>query len=113
MTEAEWLTTENQSELLTFIRGKVSARKLRLLAYAVTRREWQWRIRKRNRHAVEMAEPSIYNARDSHFSASRRQTDARPLRSQRSHTSRSYAAAVSPDWSAGAVRSCREERSNL
>jgi hypothetical protein len=56
MTEAEWLPTEYQSELLKFVRGEASERKLRLFACAVTRREWRWLIRKRNRSAVEAAE---------------------------------------------------------
>jgi hypothetical protein len=56
MTKEEWLTNKYQSELLNLVRDKASERKLRLFACAVTRREWQWLIRKRNRTAVEVAE---------------------------------------------------------
>jgi hypothetical protein len=56
MTEAEWLNSQNQLDLLKFIRGQASERKLRLFACAAIRREWEWLIRKRNRSAVEVAE---------------------------------------------------------
>src|SRR4051794_21388092 len=55
MTEAEWLACQHQSELLKLVRGRASERKPRLFACAVVRREWRW-LKKRNRHAVEVAE---------------------------------------------------------
>ncbi len=56
MTEAELLDTENQLDLLKYVRGKASDRKLRLFACAVVRPQWEYLIRKRSRHAVETVE---------------------------------------------------------
>ncbi|HZT79074.1 MAG TPA: hypothetical protein VFA26_02535 [Gemmataceae bacterium] len=60
MTETEWMTTDRCSMYsgLDFLqeRGLASLRKLRLLACAYLRRQWDWLVDPRNRAAVEAAE---------------------------------------------------------
>jgi hypothetical protein len=53
MTEAEWLVCTDPMLLLKFLRGKVSERKMQLLAVAWCRRIW---LDERGRKAVETAE---------------------------------------------------------
>jgi hypothetical protein len=56
MTEAEWMVCSNLLEMLTFQRGQVSRRKLRLLAAACCRRMWHLLNDVRCRTAIEVAE---------------------------------------------------------
>lgn len=56
MTEAEWLTTTDPSELLEHVRGIASERSLRLFECACCRRVWDQLTDVRSRIAVEVAE---------------------------------------------------------
>jgi hypothetical protein len=56
MTEAEWLTSTNPAPLWWFVEGKVSNRRLRLVACACCRRIWHLLSDGRNRQLVETAE---------------------------------------------------------
>jgi hypothetical protein len=56
MTEAEWNACGKPQEMLKFLRGKTSARKLRLLAVACCRRIWSVLSDERARKSVEAAE---------------------------------------------------------
>jgi hypothetical protein len=55
MTDQEWLAATDLQDMLEFLRGKASGRKLRLLAVACSRRVWSW-IDARGRNAVDVAE---------------------------------------------------------
>jgi hypothetical protein len=55
MTEADWLTCTDPAPMLNFLRGKASARKLRLFAAACCRRIWSL-LDERNREAIEHVE---------------------------------------------------------
>ena len=56
MTEQEWLGCDKPHPMLTFLRGRVSNRKLRLYACASCRRVWPLLQDGRSRKAVELAE---------------------------------------------------------
>src|SRR5437763_1443369 len=56
MTEQEWLKYAQPEQMLKFLRGKVSERKLRLFAVACCRGIWHLITDKTCRRAVEVAE---------------------------------------------------------
>jgi hypothetical protein len=56
MTEAEWAACAEPKTMLSFLRGAVSARRLRLFACACCRRAWRLLADERSRKAVEVAE---------------------------------------------------------
>ena len=58
MTEQEWLGCDKPHPMLTFLRGRVSNRKLRLYACASCRRVWPLLQDGRSRKAVEPTEVS-------------------------------------------------------
>jgi hypothetical protein len=55
MSEAEWLVCPSPGEMLIFLQGKISDRKLRLIACACCRLVWPL-LRKASRKAVEIGE---------------------------------------------------------
>jgi hypothetical protein len=56
MTEAEWLACADPGKMLEVVRGRLSARKLRLFACACCRRIWELLEKPLSRKAVELAE---------------------------------------------------------
>lgn len=56
MTEKEWLSSDNLSPMLCFLRDRASNRKLRLFACACCRRIWHLMADERCRRAVEVSE---------------------------------------------------------
>src|SRR5262249_15488846 len=56
MTEAEWLSSDDQDEMLSFLHREASPRKLRLLCCACCRRVWHFLKDERLRELVESAE---------------------------------------------------------
>jgi hypothetical protein len=56
MTEAEWLACSDPEQMLLFLRGRVSDRKLRLFACGCCRRVWDLLTEPEARAAVEVAE---------------------------------------------------------
>jgi hypothetical protein len=64
MTEAEWLACADPRPMLGHLRGRVSARKLRLLTCACCRRVWDLLGDERSRQAVEVAERFTDGAAD-------------------------------------------------
>lgn len=56
MSEAEWLACTKPHEMVSFLRGKASERKLRLFACASCRRLWHLLTDERSRRGVEVAE---------------------------------------------------------
>ncbi len=83
ISESNWLTYENPTPMLVFLRDKVSERKLRLFAVACCRRIWNLIPDKPGHSALEQAE------RYADGLASRRQlASARSACSPRAHLSR-------------------------
>lgn len=56
MKEADWLSSMDPDQLLDFLHGKVSDRKLRLFACAATRRFLHWLDTEHDRRAIDIAE---------------------------------------------------------
>ncbi len=56
MTEPEWLSCDNPTPMLEFLRGRASERRLRLFAVACCRRIWHRLIHDGSRAAVSFAE---------------------------------------------------------
>jgi hypothetical protein len=56
VTESEWLTCTNPTDMLFVLRSRISDRKLRLIAAACCRRIWHLISDERSRKAVEWAE---------------------------------------------------------
>jgi hypothetical protein len=56
MTEAEWLACADPQQMLEFLRGRASERKLRLFACACCRSTWQLLANTKGREAVEASE---------------------------------------------------------
>jgi len=56
MTEAEWLTATDPTPMLAFLRGRVSNRKLRLIACGCCRRIWTLLVDERSRAGIEVVE---------------------------------------------------------
>jgi len=61
VTEQEWMTCTDPTSMILFLQatGKVSARKLRLVAVTCCRRVWPLLTDERSRRAVELAEQSV------------------------------------------------------
>jgi hypothetical protein len=96
MTEGEWLTCEDPSPMLDFLRGKASDRKLRLFAAACCRRVWHALPDERQHgHIVDLVERRAdENATDEQLQAA-----LEALRDDRRFTA-ARAAARRPDWAA-------------
>jgi len=56
MTEAEWLACNDPREMLDFLRGQASDRKLRLFAVACCRTVWPLLVEEEVRRAIELSE---------------------------------------------------------
>jgi hypothetical protein len=59
MTETEWFACSNPEEMIFFLRGRISERKLRLFAVACCRRIWHLMADERSRKVVEVTERHI------------------------------------------------------
>jgi len=59
MTESEWMSSEEPTEMLKWIKGKAKDRRLRLFAVACCRWAWEWIQPQTNRQIVEEVEESI------------------------------------------------------
>lgn len=122
MTEDDWLTCGNPDEMLDYLDGKVSDRKLRLFACACCRRVWRLLSVPACRRAVEVAEQfadglvSPEDCKAAHAAAQH----ARPLRLDGNWSAAVVAAAgpvaqlasAAADYTARAVAHIGAERLN-
>ena len=72
MTEAEWVTCTNPTDMLFFLRSRISDRKLRLIAAACCRRIWHLISDDRSRKAVEWVERDAHESLGEERSAAAR-----------------------------------------
>ncbi|HVK08290.1 MAG TPA: hypothetical protein VM597_05880 [Gemmataceae bacterium] len=98
MTEAEWLASTDLHEMLAFLDGKASDRKVKLFAVACCRRIWSYFQSRLSRRAVEAVEKAIDDPAESGDLAdslrhSRAYCDSDDARSTETGCSAAFAAA--------------------
>jgi len=93
MTEAEWLDCTDPPEMVKFLQGKASERKLRLFAVACCRRIWDSITEPCSRQAVKISE------RYADGSANYEQLEAAFMAADRASSGQLEAVVMVPDWS--------------